>query len=142
MKRVADSIREETGGTIAVTSSEEDAFLADDPDWKALITGIGVKRYHGRSLREVCEKLGGARLFVGNDSGVSHLAAGLGIPCVVFFSITDPAQWAPWTLTESLKIIDLRGNSGEPDIKDILRWVRCLPERRIPFHCQTGNCGG
>lgn len=33
--------------------------------------------------------------FVGNDSGVTHLAACLGIPGEAFFICTDPAVWAP-----------------------------------------------
>ena len=34
-------------------------------------------------------------LFLGHDSGVSHLAAATGIPCVLLFGPTDPAIWAP-----------------------------------------------
>jgi len=34
-------------------------------------------------------------LYVGNDSGVSHLAAALGVPTVAIFGPTDPAIWAP-----------------------------------------------
>ncbi len=33
--------------------------------------------------------------YVGNDSGVSHLAAGLGVPSVVLFGPTSAEQWAP-----------------------------------------------
>jgi ADP-heptose:LPS heptosyltransferase len=34
-------------------------------------------------------------LFVGHDSGVSHLAAAVGTPCVLMFGPTDPQIWAP-----------------------------------------------
>jgi ADP-heptose:LPS heptosyltransferase len=34
-------------------------------------------------------------LFLGHDSGVSHLAAAVGTPCVLLFGPTDPAMWAP-----------------------------------------------
>lgn len=34
-------------------------------------------------------------LFVGHDSGISHLAAAVGIPTVLLFGPTDPAVWAP-----------------------------------------------
>ncbi len=36
-----------------------------------------------------------ADFYVGNDSGVSHLAAALGIPCLVLFRATSPAVWRP-----------------------------------------------
>ncbi len=35
------------------------------------------------------------RLFLGHDSGLSHLAAAVGTPCVLLFGPTDPAVWAP-----------------------------------------------
>ena len=34
-------------------------------------------------------------LFVGHDSGISHLAAAVGTRCVLLFGATDPAIWAP-----------------------------------------------
>lgn len=34
-------------------------------------------------------------VYVGNDSGVSHLAAAVGAPTVAIFGPTDPAVWAP-----------------------------------------------
>jgi ADP-heptose:LPS heptosyltransferase len=35
------------------------------------------------------------RGYLGNDSGISHLAAALGIPAVVIFGPTDPYFWGP-----------------------------------------------
>ncbi len=35
------------------------------------------------------------RLFVGHDSGISHLAAASGAPCLLLFGPTDPDVWAP-----------------------------------------------
>jgi ADP-heptose:LPS heptosyltransferase len=39
--------------------------------------------------------LAGAAAFVGNDSGVTHLAAAWGAPTVALFGPTDPAVWSP-----------------------------------------------
>ena len=39
--------------------------------------------------------LGECRLFLGHDSGVSHLAAATGTECVLLFGPTDPEVWAP-----------------------------------------------
>ena len=36
-----------------------------------------------------------ARLSVGNDSGITHLAAAVGTPVLALFGPTDPEIWAP-----------------------------------------------
>jgi ADP-heptose:LPS heptosyltransferase len=36
-----------------------------------------------------------ARLYIGNDSGIGHLAAAVGIPVIAIFLVTDPKIWAP-----------------------------------------------
>jgi len=36
-----------------------------------------------------------ARLYIGNDSGISHLAAAVGTPVIAIFISTDPRIWAP-----------------------------------------------
>lgn len=46
-------------------------------------------------LRELGAVLAGAEVFVGNDSGVSHLAAAVGASTVAIFVATEPVQWAP-----------------------------------------------
>jgi lipopolysaccharide heptosyltransferase II len=38
-----------------------------------------------------------ASLFVGNDSGVAHVAAAVGTPQVVVFGSSNVAHWRPWT---------------------------------------------
>ncbi len=36
-----------------------------------------------------------SHLFLGHDSGISHVAAAVDTPCVLLFGPTDPAIWAP-----------------------------------------------
>jgi len=36
-----------------------------------------------------------ARVYIGNDSGITHLAAAAGAPVVALFGPTDPSVWAP-----------------------------------------------
>ncbi len=48
-----------------------------------------------QNLAELAGWLSGARLYIGNDSGITHLAAALGIPTLALFGPTDPAKWAP-----------------------------------------------
>ncbi len=47
-------------------------------------------------LAELPAMMAGASLFLGNDSGVKHIAAGLGIPTVgVHGGTLDPREWGP-----------------------------------------------
>src|SRR4029078_13624164 len=48
------------------------------------------------SLPEVTALLSRARLFVGNDSGVAHMAAAVATPAVVVFGSSNTAHWQPW----------------------------------------------
>jgi heptosyltransferase-3 len=49
------------------------------------------------SLPEVTALASRARLFVGNDSGIAHIAAAAGAACVVIFGSSNVAHWRPWT---------------------------------------------
>ncbi len=49
----------------------------------------------GLGVAQVAALLAECRWFLGNDSGPSHLAAGLGVPTVAVFGPTDPAVWSP-----------------------------------------------
>jgi heptosyltransferase III len=46
-------------------------------------------------LYELGCRVAGAGLYIGNDSGITHLAAAVGTPVVALFGPTDPAVWAP-----------------------------------------------
>ena len=39
--------------------------------------------------------LAGAKVYLGNDSGISHLAAAVGTPTLALFSATKPRDWSP-----------------------------------------------
>lgn len=49
----------------------------------------------GLTLPQVATVCRRAHLYVGNDSGISHLAAAVGATGVALFGPTDPAIWAP-----------------------------------------------
>jgi ADP-heptose:LPS heptosyltransferase len=44
---------------------------------------------------ELLALLRSAAAYIGNDSGVSHLAAWAGLPSVVIFGPADPVRWRP-----------------------------------------------
>lgn len=51
------------------------------------------------SLPEVTALAARARLFVGNDSGIAHIATAVGTPSVVVFGSSNVAHWRPWNTT-------------------------------------------
>jgi len=46
-------------------------------------------------LRALARWLAAASVYIGNDSGISHLAAACGAPVIALFGPTDPRVWAP-----------------------------------------------
>ncbi|HEY1756883.1 MAG TPA: glycosyltransferase family 9 protein [Bryobacteraceae bacterium] len=50
-------------------------------------------RFH--DLYDLACWLAGARAYIGNDSGIAHLAAAVGTPVVAIFLTTDPRVWSP-----------------------------------------------
>lgn len=46
-------------------------------------------------LTELATQLSECQLFLGHDSGISHLAATCGVPSLLLFGPTDPNTWAP-----------------------------------------------
>jgi lipopolysaccharide heptosyltransferase II len=78
---------------IAIVSSKEGQVV------RALIkqTSARVIGLSDLSLPEVTALTSRARLFVGNDSGIAHIAAAAGVPCVVVFGSSNVTHWRPWT---------------------------------------------
>ena len=48
-----------------------------------------------RDVMALAELIGGASLYIGNDSGPMHLAAQLGVPTLALFGPTDADVWGP-----------------------------------------------
>ena len=79
-------------------------------------------------IRDSAALLAGAALYLGNDSGISHLAAAVGAPGVVLFGPTDARRWRPL----SPAIVALQARSTRPDGIDL----RALPAQRVIAACQ------
>jgi hypothetical protein len=60
------------------------------------------------SLVELAGALRFAAAYVGNDSGVSHLAATVGAPALVLFDGAKLA-WRPWSPTGAVTVVELSG---------------------------------
>jgi len=62
---------------------------------KRAFAGLGVIM-NDLDLRGLVALLAGSRLFVGNDTGPTHIAAALQKKCVVIFGASDSRVWSPW----------------------------------------------
>jgi heptosyltransferase-3 len=51
--------------------------------------------YDNRPLSDLVTLLGQSTLFIGNDSGITHLAAASGCAVIAIFGPSDPVVWAP-----------------------------------------------
>jgi heptosyltransferase III len=81
------------GCDVAITQgeSDEEAVAA----MRASLRQVQPRVLAGLRLAELAVVLARARLFIGNDSGITHLASLLGVPTVGIFGPYDPAYWAP-----------------------------------------------
>jgi heptosyltransferase-2 len=69
---------------------------ADEHPREALIRNAPeLPRLEGLTVREAAQTLSAAAGYLGNDSGITHLAAALGVRTVALFGPSDPAKWAP-----------------------------------------------
>ncbi len=71
---------------------------ADEAAAAAVLNALPPERAQqmdGLTLPQLAAVLARASLYIGNDSGVSHLAAWLGVPTLALFGPTDPAIWTP-----------------------------------------------
>jgi heptosyltransferase-3 len=77
-----------TGGPAAAEKDYLDNIFSDMPQVARL---DGALAWH-----EITALVAGARLFVGPDTSVTHLAAATGTPTVALFGPSDPRLWGPW----------------------------------------------
>src|SRR3990172_3709856 len=79
----------------------------------------------GFSLPELASLIEGCRVFIGNDSGITHMAAALGVRTLALFGPTDPKVWAP------------RGEN----VTVVTPEFHCSPcSREKFFECQQTDC--
>ena len=90
---VGDRLAGEFGLRIVLTGSAEEADLGAEV--AAQMRHPPVDATGRLPLGALAVLLRGARLLVCNDTGVSHIAAGLKLKSVVIFGQDDVARWAP-----------------------------------------------
>ncbi|HSD45608.1 MAG TPA: glycosyltransferase family 9 protein, partial [Pyrinomonadaceae bacterium] len=89
--RVAEFVADRGSAPVAIAAPHESQIVED------LVAEASVKiASFDLSLPEVTALAARSQLFVGNDSGIAHIAAAVGTPSVVVFGSSNVANWRPW----------------------------------------------
>ena len=91
--RTADFLAEKGLQTVGVASKNENAVLEN----LKRESNVPVLTFDDLTLPEITDLASKAKLFVGNDSGIAHIAAAVNTPCVVIFGSSNRNHWRPWT---------------------------------------------
>ena len=89
--RVAEYVTDRGFAPVAVAAPNERAVL----DSLCAESAVEIKTFD-LSLPEVTALAARSQLFIGNDSGIAHIAAAVGTPSVVIFGSSNIAHWRPW----------------------------------------------
>jgi predicted lipopolysaccharide heptosyltransferase III len=89
--RVAEVLAERGLAPVAITAPHESALL----DTLMAEASVQIVSFN-LSLPEVTALAARSQVFVGNDSGIAHIAAAVGTPSVVIFGSSNVAHWRPW----------------------------------------------
>lgn len=91
--QVADRLAEEFDLAVVLTGSAQETALTDAVARHMRMPAVNAAA--PISIGAMAALMRRARLLICNDTGVSHIAAGLGLDSVVIFSKADIARWAP-----------------------------------------------
>ena len=95
--RVAEHLAARGLSSVAIVAPNETAILQDlIKNSRAPVLG-----FSDLPLPEVTALAAQSKLFVGNDSGIAHIAAAVGVPSVVVFGSSNVAHWRPWSVAPS-----------------------------------------
>lgn len=91
--RIAESLAAQGLRVVAVAASNQESIL----DALQAECAARIDAFTDLSLPEITALSARARIFVGNDSGIAHIAAAVRAPSVVIFGSSNVAHWRPWT---------------------------------------------
>ena len=100
--RVVEFLHARGLATVAI-AAENQAAIVDQLKIHSSAPVVGMTDL---SLPEVSALAAGARLFVGNDSGIAHIAAAVEAPAVVIFGSSNVAHWRPWALSQAEVVLE------------------------------------
>ena len=90
---VAEFLKEKDLQTIAVATEKERKVL----DNLENLSKVPILTFDNLTLPEITALAKRAKIFVGNDSGIAHIAAAVQTPSVVIFGSSNRNHWRPWT---------------------------------------------
>ena len=64
-------------------------------EYFSLIDSDAISTFNNLPLNQLAAVLKKCSLYLGSDSGITHLAAAVGTPVVALFGPTDPRVWSP-----------------------------------------------
>jgi lipopolysaccharide heptosyltransferase II len=91
--RVAEFLSEKGFQTIAAATKNESNVLDD----LKRASRAPIIAFDDLSLTEITALAAKADVFVGNDSGIAHIAAAVQTPTIVIFGSSNINHWRPWT---------------------------------------------
>ncbi|HLM61042.1 MAG TPA: glycosyltransferase family 9 protein, partial [Pyrinomonadaceae bacterium] len=91
--RVAEFLREKNLSIVAVATGKERGVL----ETLKQLSRVPIRICDDLSLPEITALASIAKIFVGNDSGIAHIAAAVETPSVVIFGASNINHWRPWT---------------------------------------------
>ncbi len=91
--QVADALHEKFDAEIILVGTADDSAN----DVAQLMTHQPVNLSGKTTLTQLADILRSADLYIGTDSGITHLAGGVGVPVVAIYGATNHEAWSPWS---------------------------------------------
>lgn len=117
---VADKLAEEFGVKVVLTGSAAEAELTSAVAGHMRTPAINAAA--PISIGAMASLMSRGRLLISNDTGVSHIAAGLGLSSVIIFSKADIRRWAPLNVLRHRSLWDPEGER----VPEVIEHARSL----------------
>ena len=121
--QIANLLKRQYSADIILVSAPDESELLDAVG--ASVDGDVIKLSH-LSLIQLAALIKKCDLYIGNDTGTSHLAAGTGVKIVTLFGPQFPSLWAPYTENGETVFKDMECTGPCNHIKCLYDENRCM----------------
>ncbi len=91
--RIAEFLSKKDLNIVAVATKKEREILEN----LQKLSNAPITIFDDLTLPEITALASQSQIFVGNDSGIAHIAAAVNTPSVVIFGSSNRNHWRPWT---------------------------------------------